>query len=106
MNATLNSLGALIRSRPSTTNKIISVILNFNPLGAASPPLTPKQKVVLKSMERTTKALLVNVNKQYERSGSRLSATMLMDDAGTQRDRWRRAFSSTWNVSCKLGWRS
>ncbi|KAI9788445.1 MAG: hypothetical protein M1816_006881 [Peltula sp. TS41687] len=64
VNATLNCLGALIRSRPSISNKIITAVLNFNPLQQAKYPLTSKQKVMIKSMERTTKALLVNVNKQ------------------------------------------
>ncbi|KZF23799.1 mRNA cleavage and polyadenylation specificity factor complex subunit [Xylona heveae TC161] len=64
VNATLNCLGGLIRSRPSISNKIISTILNFNPLKQASMPLTSKVKVIVKSMERTTRALLLNINKR------------------------------------------
>ncbi|OCK96924.1 uncharacterized protein K441DRAFT_656220 [Cenococcum geophilum 1.58] len=62
--ATLNSLGTLIRSRPSISNKIISTVLNFNPLKLANSPMTPKVKVMVKSMERTTRALLLNIIKK------------------------------------------
>ncbi|KAI9681165.1 MAG: hypothetical protein M1817_002447 [Caeruleum heppii] len=61
--ATLNCLGVLIRSRPSIANKIVSTILNFNPLKQAKAPMTPEKKVLVKAMERTTRALLLNVNK-------------------------------------------
>ena len=65
INATLNCLGILIRTRPSIANKILSAILNFNPLKQANSPMTPKLKVIIKSMERTTKALLMNINKRF-----------------------------------------
>ncbi|KAI9871477.1 MAG: hypothetical protein M1830_002877 [Pleopsidium flavum] len=64
VNATLNCLGILIRTRQSIANKILSAILNFNPLKQANSPMTPKLKVMIKSMERTTKALLMNINKR------------------------------------------
>ncbi|MCJ1363454.1 hypothetical protein MMC16_002561 [Acarospora aff. strigata] len=64
VNATLNCLGILIRTRPSIANKTLTAILNFNPLKQANSPMTPKLKVIIKSMERTTKALLMNVNKR------------------------------------------
>lgn len=63
IDATMNCLGSLIRSRPVVANKIISAILNFNPLKQASTPMTPRTMVIVKSMERTTRALLRNVNK-------------------------------------------
>ncbi|KAK7521676.1 uncharacterized protein IWZ02DRAFT_442664 [Phyllosticta citriasiana] len=62
--ATLNSLGGLIRSRASIANKIVSTVLNFNPLKLANSPMTSKNKVMVKSMERTTRALLLNVIKK------------------------------------------
>ncbi|KAI9838688.1 MAG: hypothetical protein M1819_005002 [Sarea resinae] len=64
VNATLNCLGVLTRSRPSIANKIIMAILNFNPFNQATLPITPKQRVLIKSVERTTRALLVNINKR------------------------------------------
>jgi hypothetical protein len=62
--ATLNSLGMLSYRRPIAANKILSSVLNFNPLKLANLPLTPKNKVIMKSIERTTRALLVNIMKR------------------------------------------
>jgi symplekin len=74
--ATLNALGMLIQRRPVVTNKILSSVLTFNPLKLANSPMTPKNKVIMKSIERTTRALLVNVMKRYETSFI-TSATLL-----------------------------
>ena len=65
LDATLNSLGVLIKMRASIANKIIYAILSFEPWKKAKPPLTVKDRIVFRSLERTTRALLVNVNKQY-----------------------------------------
>lgn len=62
--ATLNTLGGLTRTRATIAHKIISTVLNFNPLKLANSPMTPKTRVMVKSMERTTRALLMNVNKR------------------------------------------
>jgi symplekin len=56
-------MAVLIRTRPAVANKIISAILSFNPLKQANSPMTPRLRVIVKSMERTTRALLKNVNK-------------------------------------------
>ncbi|EEP76662.1 conserved hypothetical protein [Uncinocarpus reesii 1704] len=64
VNATLNSLSILIRTRPSISNKIVNAILSFNPLKHATTPITPTVKVNIKSMERTTRALLINLMKR------------------------------------------
>ncbi|KAL8920172.1 MAG: hypothetical protein Q9208_006418 [Pyrenodesmia sp. 3 TL-2023] len=66
VNATLNCLGALIRTRPNASNRIINAILNFNPLKRASSPMTPKLKVQIKSMEKTTRTVLSNVQRRNE----------------------------------------
>jgi hypothetical protein len=66
--ATLNSLGMLIQRRPIAANKILNSVFSFNPLKLANSPMTPKNKVILKSIERTTRALLVNVMKRYVQS--------------------------------------
>ena len=58
IDATLNCLAILIRSRPAIANKIIAAILNFNPLRQATPTMSPRLIVVYRSMERTTQALL------------------------------------------------
>lgn len=55
----------LLQRRPVATNKILGSIFNFNPLKLANSPMTPKNKVVIRSIERTTRALLVNIMKRY-----------------------------------------
>ena len=64
INATLNCLAPLIRSRPSVANRILNAILNFNPLKLANSPMTPLTRVMVKSMEKTTRILLINANKR------------------------------------------
>ncbi|PBP23346.1 mRNA cleavage and polyadenylation specificity factor complex subunit [Diplocarpon rosae] len=64
VDATLNSLSTLIRSRPQTANKILNIILNFNPLKQANSLMTPKVRVMVKSMEKTTRSLLLHVLKR------------------------------------------
>ncbi|KAL8909973.1 MAG: hypothetical protein Q9171_004706 [Xanthocarpia ochracea] len=66
VNATLNCLGALIRTRQNAANKIITAILNFNPLKQANSPMTPKMKVQIKSMEKTARMVLINVMRRNE----------------------------------------
>lgn len=61
---TLNSLGLLLHRRPVVANKIVNSIFNFNPLKLANSPMTPKNKVIIKSIERTTRALLMNIMKR------------------------------------------
>ena len=65
ISATLNCLGSLLRSRYSIYNKIISAILNFNPFKKASGSMTPKDKILVKSVEKTTRILLNNMIKRY-----------------------------------------
>lgn len=66
INATLNCLSTLLRTRQSIANKIMSAILSFNPMKQANSPMTPKAKVQIKSMERTTRALLMNILRRNE----------------------------------------
>jgi symplekin len=56
-------MSILIRSRTSIANKIITAILGFNPLKLANSPMTLRSKVIARSLERTTRALLKNINK-------------------------------------------
>ncbi|KAH7026468.1 uncharacterized protein B0I36DRAFT_376223 [Microdochium trichocladiopsis] len=61
IDGTLNTLSVLIRARPSTSTRIINVVLNFNPLKLANSPMTPKNKVLIKSMEKTTRMLCMHL---------------------------------------------
>ncbi|CAD0096335.1 unnamed protein product [Aureobasidium mustum] len=63
--ATLNSLGSLVKNRPSVANKIISTVLNYNPFKlATTTPVSPTHKVMIRSMTRTTTAFLLNIIKK------------------------------------------
>ncbi|KAL7628005.1 hypothetical protein AAE478_002201 [Parahypoxylon ruwenzoriense] len=64
VDATLNTLSILVRARPATSNRILNTILNFNPLKLANSPLTPKNKVLIKSMEKTTRMLLMHLSRR------------------------------------------
>lgn len=64
VNATLNCLPVLIRSRQTISNKIISAILDYNPLKNIDAPISPINRVNITSIERTTKALLLNLTKR------------------------------------------
>ncbi|KAK3341242.1 hypothetical protein B0T25DRAFT_335481 [Lasiosphaeria hispida] len=64
VDATLNTLSVLIRSRPTTSNRILNTVLNFNPLKLANSPMTPRTKVLIKSMEKTTRILLIHLLKR------------------------------------------
>lgn len=65
VNATLNCLAPLIRTRQSVANKIINAVLEFYPAKHVRPPFTPTIRVSVKSMERTARALLINILKKY-----------------------------------------
>ncbi|KAK5087909.1 hypothetical protein LTR05_002124 [Lithohypha guttulata] len=58
VDATMNSLAVLIKTRPAIQTKILLTVLNYNPLRAAGGPMTARQIVVIKSLQRTTRALL------------------------------------------------
>ncbi|KAI1379557.1 hypothetical protein F4677DRAFT_409675 [Hypoxylon crocopeplum] len=64
IDATLNTLSILVRNRPATSNRILNTVLNFNPLKLANSPLTPKTKVLVKSMEKTTRMLLMHLSRR------------------------------------------
>ncbi|RAL01556.1 RNA-processing protein PTA1 [Aspergillus ibericus CBS 121593] len=64
VNATLNCLAVLIRTRPSVGNKIINAIMSFFPARQVRPPITPSVRVGVKSMERTARAVLINIIKR------------------------------------------
>ncbi|KAI8159026.1 mRNA cleavage and polyadenylation specificity factor complex subunit pta1 [Colletotrichum sp. SAR 10_65] len=64
VDATLNCLSILIRTRPGTANRILNAVLNFNPLKLANSPMTPKTRVMVKSMEKTTRMFLIHLSKR------------------------------------------
>lgn len=58
IDATMNCLAVLIKTRPVIQNKILAAVLNYNPFRLANTPITPRVMVVMRSLERTTRALL------------------------------------------------
>ncbi|KAJ5120557.1 uncharacterized protein N7515_009945 [Penicillium bovifimosum] len=64
VNATLNCLAPLIRTRQSIANKIVNTVLEFYPAKHVRPPFTPTVRVSVKSMERTARALVINILKK------------------------------------------
>ncbi|KAI9934442.1 hypothetical protein ASPWEDRAFT_43856 [Aspergillus wentii DTO 134E9] len=64
VNATLNSLATLVRTRQSIANKIINAVMSFFPAKQVRLPMTPTTRVGVKSMERTSRALLINIMKR------------------------------------------
>jgi len=62
--ATLNGVGVLVRTRASLASRIVNAVLNFTPFASARAPLSPRDKVVIQSMERTTRAFLLNLHKR------------------------------------------
>ncbi|KAL6919186.1 hypothetical protein FSST1_003212 [Fusarium sambucinum] len=64
VDSTLNCMSIIIRARPATSNRIINALLAFNPLKLANSPLTPKTRVMIRSMEKTTRMLLIHLVKR------------------------------------------
>ncbi|RGP65296.1 hypothetical protein FLONG3_9272 [Fusarium longipes] len=64
VDATLNCLSIIIRTRPTASSRIINALLSFNPLKLANSPLTPKTRVMIRSMEKTTRMLLIHLVKR------------------------------------------
>ncbi|KAH8675421.1 hypothetical protein BX600DRAFT_546236 [Xylariales sp. PMI_506] len=68
LDATLNTLSILVRMRPVTSNRILNAILNFNPLKLANTPMTSKTKVIVRSLEKTTRMLLTHLLRRDSRN--------------------------------------
>jgi symplekin len=63
--ATLNGLGGLLRTRPSVANRILNAVINFNPFRLANSPMTPTNKMMMRSMEKTVVVFLQHTLKRY-----------------------------------------
>ena len=64
VDATINCLSILVRARPGTSSRIMNALLNFDPLKLAISPMSSKTKVMVKSMEKTARILLVHLSKR------------------------------------------
>lgn len=75
--ATLNSIGTLIRTRASIAPRILNAILNFDPFRLARNGLVDgKTHVMARSLERTLRAFLSNIDRKAPPSliGGRIKA--------------------------------
>ena len=63
--ATLNGLGGLMRTRATVANRILNAVLNFNPFRLANSPMTPANKMMIRSMEKTVVIFLQHILKRY-----------------------------------------
>ena len=84
--ATLNCLSPLLRTRQTIANRILSAILSFNPLKQAHPQMSSKDKVQVKSVERTIRMLLLNILRRCAILQSTANETVLID-LGTKAER-------------------
>ena len=84
--ATLNCLSPLLRTRQTIANRIMNAILSFNPLKHAHPQMSLKDKVQVKSVERTIRMLLLNILRRYAILQSTAKETALIEP-GTKAER-------------------
>lgn len=70
VDATLNTLSVLVRTRPTTVNRTINAVLSFNPLKLANGPMTQRTRVMVRSMEKTTRMLLIHLTKRDPQNAS------------------------------------
>lgn len=101
--ATLNSLGTLVKTRASIANKIVSTVLNFNPLILAqSTPVTTKNKVMVRSMARTTMTFLKNIIAKYVMHTNVYIHPLADNLAGTPTILWLVGYNKAMSVSSTL----
>ena len=102
--ATLNCLSPLLRTRQTITNRILNAILGFDPLKHAHPQMSSKDKVQIKSVERTIRMLLLNILRRY--TILQFTATeMVLIDLGTKAERSQPESNRTSNALSKLAMR-
>jgi symplekin len=58
--AALNALAPLVQKRPSITAKIITAVLNFDPFKLTRKTMTGRDKIIVRSLTRTTMSFLLN----------------------------------------------
>jgi len=64
VDATINCLSVIARTRPNTTTRIVNVVIGFDPFRQASPTMTARTRVVVKSLEKTARMFLIHLSKR------------------------------------------
>ncbi|KAJ8612952.1 hypothetical protein MRB53_037160 [Persea americana] len=60
-----HSVGVLVQTRPSISQRILNAVLSFNPFRDLPSPISTKTRMVARSIERSIRALLANLAKRY-----------------------------------------
>lgn len=53
-----------MRTRATVANRILNAVLNFNPFRLANSPMTPANKMMIRSMEKTVVIFLQHILKR------------------------------------------
>lgn len=53
-----------MRTRATVANRILNAVINFNPFKLANSPLTPANKMMIRSMEKTVVVFLHHILKR------------------------------------------
>ncbi|KKA30570.1 hypothetical protein TD95_001084 [Thielaviopsis punctulata] len=64
VDATMNCLAILVRTRHNIANRIFGVVLNFDPYRHTNGMMTPKDKIVTRSMMKTVRIFLIGFMKR------------------------------------------
>ncbi len=64
IDATLNCLSIIVRTRQTVATKVVSEVLKFNPFKRVNGVLSSKAKVHIRSMEKTVRAFLMNIQRR------------------------------------------
>ncbi|KAF8242187.1 hypothetical protein K440DRAFT_591226 [Wilcoxina mikolae CBS 423.85] len=59
--ATLNNLAPLVKTRPPLAQKVIAAVLAFNPFAEIPPSISIHDRLMIISIEKTVRALLLNI---------------------------------------------
>jgi symplekin len=59
--ATLNNLAPLVKTRPPLAQKVVAAVLAFNPFAGAPRLISIHDRLMIISIEKTVRVLLMNV---------------------------------------------
>jgi symplekin len=54
-------LAVVVKTRPPLAAKVVGAVIGFNPFAGASPPVTVQDRLIMVSIEKTVRIMLLNV---------------------------------------------
>ncbi|EWC45969.1 hypothetical protein DRE_04762 [Drechslerella stenobrocha 248] len=66
--AILNSLPALVKSRAAISNKILNVLMAYNPIAIAAKSMVFKERFIARSLEKTLRTVLIHLARASSQS--------------------------------------